>query len=806
MFVPLLQELRFALRSLARTPWFTATCVLMLAAGLGLSMYMFGAINGFVLKPMPFMDADRLMYVGYEERTDPGDEEQIPLHDFVELRAVQTQFEDLAGFYEGTINLSDGERPERYDGVFATAGLFTELGMKPHLGRLLADADNAPGAPPVAVIGHALWMNRFNGDPGVVGRVVRLNGKSATLVGVMPPQFRFPRRHEIWMAMPLDTSAPRADALRLEAFGRLKPGASLAAARAEVQAQLQRVNAENPAITVADNVIVKPFADQLISDSTRSILFTMFAAVMLVLLIACANVANLMMARGAARQRELAIRGALGAGRRRLALQALAESLMIAAAAAALGALGAFLGGELTMRAIMASDDPPVYWVDFTLDGVGVAFSIAAAFVAAILSALMPAVEAARTSSAQAMRSGGAGAIGRGARLGKVLVVMEVALCMALLVGAGLTVRSVLKMQSYDLGVALDHVLTGRVGLFEAAYPTPADRLRFVERLQQELEAVPGVQSATLATSLPTMDLGTYLYHVEGKELPKDNDYREAWAAWVTPSYFDTFRFTPLAGRGLTAQDRADGARVAVVNASFAQREWPGQSALGQRVRVSPTQESSQYATVVGVVPDTVQGELDDDMRAAVFLPLAQEPAAFMSFAVRTEGDPYALSDAVRAAVQRVDPDLPVYWLRSMDDWFAIAMWDHHLLAKLFGVFAAFALVLAASGIYAVLAYSVSQRTREIGVRRALGARNPGILRMVLAQGGVQLGIGLGAGMVLALGFGKLLSNFLFELGSFDPVTFFGVAAVLAAVSVVAGVVPARRALRVQPMVALRYE
>jgi len=806
MLVSLWQELRFALRSLARTPWFTATCVLMLAAGLGLTMYMFGAINGFVLKPMPFLDAERLMYVGYEERNDPGDEEEIPLHDFVELRAAQTQFEDIAGFYEGTVNLSDGERPERYDGVYATAALFTELGMRPQLGRLLAEADNAPGAPLVAVIGHALWQNRFNGDPGVIGRAVRLNGKDATLVGVMPPQFRFPRQHDLWLAMSLDTSTPRAEAMRLEAFGRLKSGATAASGQAEVEAHLQRVNAAHPEALVSEHAIVKPYGDQLISDMTRRILYTMFAAVLLVLMIACANVANLMMARGAARQRVLAIRGAVGAGRKRLAMQSLAEALVIATLAAALGWAGAVLGGEVTMQAIMSSEDPPVYWVDFTLDGVGVAFSLGAALVAALLSSLLPSVAAARTPAAQAMRAGGSGAIGRGARLGKALVVMEVAVCMALLVGAGLTVRSVIKMQGYDLGVDVQNVLTGRVGLFESVYPAPADRARFVERLQRELEAVPGVQSAALATSLPTMDMGMYFFHAEGKDVPKDNDYPVTWAAWVTPSYFETFRFAPLAGRVLQASDREDAAPVAVVNESFARRQWPDASPLGQRVRMNPTQAESRYATVVGVVPDTVQGEMGTEVRDTVFLPMAQEPSPFMSFAVRTQGDPDALQDAVRAAVQRVDPDLPVYWLRTMEDWLQIAMWDHHLLATLFGMFAVFALVLAVSGIYAVLAYAVSQRTREIGVRRALGARDPGIVRMVLAQGGVQLAIGLGIGLLLALGFGKLLSGFLFELQSFDALTFFGVAAVLAAVSVLAGFIPARRALRVQPMVALRYE
>jgi putative ABC transport system permease protein len=806
MFSALLQELRFAIRALARSPWFTTTSVLMLAAGLGLSMYMFGAINGFVLKPMPFMDAERLMYVGYEDRDDPGDEEQIPLHDFVEYRAAQSHFEDLAGFYEGTINLSDGERPERYDGVFATASVLTELGMKPHLGRLLEPADNAPGAAAVAVVSHALWTNRFNGDPAVVGKAVRINGKAATLVGVMPPGFRFPRKHDIWLALPLDVSSPRGEAMRLEAFGRLREGATLASARAELEAQLAHINAAHPELRISDRAMVKPYADELISDQTRTVLTTMLVAVLLVLMIACANVANLMVARGAARQRELAIRGALGAGRRRLVMQVLAESLLIAGAAAILGLGLAVIGGEVTMQAIRASEDPPVYWVDFRLDGIGVAFSITIAVLAAIFAALLPAWDAARTSAAQSMRAGGAGSIGRSARLGKVLVVMEIAVCMALLVGAGLTVRSVLKMQDYDLGLDTRNVLSGRIALFESAYPDAGARSAFVETLQRRLEEIPGVQSATLTTALPGMDAGQSYFHVEGREPPPDQAYPASWTLRVTPSYFGTFGLAPIAGRLLGSEDRADTLRAAVVSESFARAAWPTDSALGRRLQLNPTLPDAPWLTVVGVVPDTLHGDFDGDGSEAVYVPMAQDPASFMSFAVKTEADPYALADAVRAAVNAVDADLPIYWLRTVDDWLEIAMWDARLLRNLFTIFGAFALVLAMSGIYAVLAYAVGQRVREIGVRRALGARDEGILRMVLGQGGWQLAVGLGVGLVLALGFAQVMSNFLFGLAGFDWPTFGGVAIALCLVSMLAGWVPARRALRVEPMAALRYE
>jgi putative ABC transport system permease protein len=682
----------------------------------------------------------------------------------------------------------------------------TELGMRPYLGRLLQEADNVPGAAPAALISHTLWINRFNGDPGVVGRAVRINGKDATLVGVMPPGFRFPRKHDIWLALPLDVSVPRAEAMSLNAFGRLRDGATAAAAEAEVEAQLLRINAAHPDLSVADHAMVKPYADELISDQTRSILLTMFAAVLLVLLIACANVANLMVARGAARQRELAIRGALGAGRRRLVLQVVAESLLIALAASALGLVLAVLAGELTMQAIRSSEDPPAYWVDFSLDGLGVVFAVAVGLVAAVAAALLPAWDAARTPAAQTMRAGGAGSIGRGARLGKILVVLEVAVCMALLVGAGLTVRSVIKMQTHDLGVDTANVLSGRIGLFASVYPDAAARLRFVETLEQRLQEIPGVRSATVASALPGMESGRNYFEIEGREAPVRNQYPSSWVTRMTPAYFDTFGLNAVAGRVLEAGDRAEGLRVAVVNASFAQEAWPQASALGKRFRLNPTAPASPWLTVVGVVPDTMQGDFEDDAPTAVYLPMAQDPTPFMSFAIKTHGDPYAVSEAVRAAVRSVDPDLPIYWLRTIDDWLDIAMWDGRLLANLFGMFALFALVLAMSGIYAVLAYAVGQRVREIGVRRALGARDQGILRMVLGQGGTQLALGLGIGLVLALAFGKVLSNFLFDLPGFDPLTFGVVAVLLAAVSLVAGFVPARRALRVEPMAALRYE
>ena len=804
-------EIRQALRATARTPWFSITAILMLGAGLGLVMYMFGAIQAFVLRPLPFQEPDRIAFLNLTNSKSGDDEMGVLPHDFLEIRRAQTSFESLAGFYNGTVNVSGDHRPERYDGAFVSANLFEVLGVQPLLGRGFRAGDDAPGAQRVVVLGHAIWTNRFGGDASIIGRTIRTNGKDATVVGVMPPNFAFPYREDLWVPLDLDVSKIKhGEGNSVEAIGRLKPGIGYDQAQAEISPLVERLAKQNPATSPADGALVQPYALRAVGPETRSILTTMLFSVFLVLLIACANVANLLMARAAARARETSIRHALGASRLRLIMNVLAEALVVSLAAAAIGFLLGQWGGELTMAALRSSENPPPYWTtEMRIDGMSVLFAVGIALATALLSGLLPAWRLAREAPSQTMREGGHGSVGGGmGRLGKILVTGEIALCVVLLISSGLTIRSVIAMESVEIGADIDNTLTGRLGLFEASYPTEADSALFAEKLEQRMAALPGATSAGVTTSLPAQDAGGTFVQPEGMTAQRSEDLPEAYEVAVTPGFFATHRIEVLRGRAIAAQDRAEAAPVVVVSQALAQRLWPGKDAVGERLRLGRLgDEKEQWRTVVGVVPN-VMHDLEDARAgiAALYLPFAQRPSRFISFAIRTSGDPQALARAARDAVAGLDPDLPIYWLRPLQEWVDAAAFDHRLLATLFGIFGLFAVALAAAGIYAVLAYGVNQRTREIGVRRALGARNSGIVRMVLNQGLLQIGIGLGVGLLLSVGFAQLLSNFLYGVTSFDPFTFLGVSALLLLVAVVASVVPTRRALGVQPMEALRYE
>jgi predicted permease len=537
----------------------------------------------------------------------------------------------------------------------------------------------------------------------------------------------------------------------------------------------------------------------------------MFISVVFVLLIACANVANLLLARAVARARETGIRSALGASRGRLIAQVLGEALAIAGVASVIGIALARWGGQLTMNALATSEDPPPLWAtEMRFDATTMMVSVGLALLAALVAGLLPAWRISAGSSAQIMREGGRGTAGGLGRLGKTLVTCEIALCMVLLVCAGLTVRSSIAMQNLDPGARIDNVLSGRLALFEANYPEPAQTTAFMQRVEADLARLPGVTAATVSSSLPMTFANAGVFAIDGKATVDDRDRPWSWQVSVAPSFFAAFDIPLLSGRGFTDADRADAAPVAIVNQSAANKYWPGDDPIGKRIRLGAGDDPAQaWRTVVGVVGDVVHdGEAAerDDGKMAVYLPFAQEPTRYVSFAVRTQGPPEALSDVVRATVSALDSDQPVYFLRTLRAWLDIATFDSRLLATLFGVFGGFAVALAAAGLYAVLAYAVSQRTREIGVRRALGASDQGIRRMVFAQGFTQTVIGLAVGIVIALAFARLLSNFLYGLSTFDPITFIGAALVFLLVAALAAAVPTRRALHVAPMQALRYD
>ena len=809
-------DLRFALRALARTPVFTTVAVLMLAVGIGLSIFMFGAINIYGMKPLPFPQAERLVHLEYTDNETRARNRSLPLLDWLDLRERQRTLESLAGYSVGTMNLGgiDGP-PERLSGAWVSSNAFATLGVRPRLGRDFTPDDARAGAPPVALIGERVWQLRFNADPAVVGRSVRINGTPTTVIGVMPERFAFPVTESVWMPLSSDRAFAATDtAPAVDGFGRLQPGTSIAQARSEFDGLITALAGERSEPLRGDAARVVPFADQFILPQIRDANRTMFVAVLLVLLIACANVASLVLARFAARARELAVRSALGAGRRRLVVQVLAETTAIAAVATALGWIGADVAARLMEHTMAQTPAQLPYWVDRSTDHRDVLFAAAVALVAALAAGLVPALRAGRVDVQSVLRQGGG--IGERGRLARVLVAGEVALCMVLLVGAGVAIRSSIDAQRAPLGIVTDGVLTGRIGLFASHYPDAAARERFVDALQPRLAALPGVRDAAFASTLPLMGYERQEYGRAGDPADRDARLPQAWCSSVSDGFFDVFGIGLREGRLFDQRDGAGSVPVAVVSAGLAAAAWPGQSAVGQRLRLSPREDGSEWLQVVGVVSDSVQADylLNSATSSSqhgdgnVFRPLAQEPPAFVSFALRGDGDGdvATLGQAVRDAVRAVDADLPVYWLQPMTEWRDRLLWGSDILALLFSVFAGFALLLAAAGIYAVLAFDVAQRTREIGVRRALGADAGGVLAMILRRGARQVLAGLAIGIPLAFLFARALGSLVMPGAGSDPRVYAGVIGVLVLIVVAAALIPTRRALRVDPLQALRDE
>jgi len=807
-------DFRFALRSLARSPEFTLVSVLMLAVGIGLSIYMFGAINAFALKPLPFAQADRLVHFQYTERGNRGRDLALPQADWLDLRARQTTLESLAGYYQGTANLGGLDSPpERLSGAWVSPDAFGMLGVKPVIGRDFSAEDAVAGAPRVALIGMRTWQLQFNADPHVIGRHARINGDDVTVIGVMPERFAFPVAESLWLPLSLDRAGAETNEAVIQTFGRLRDGVTRAQAELQFDGLIQALSHERGKPLRGDAAKVEAFSDAFILPQILQATSAMSIAVLLVLLIASANVASLMLARFSARTRELGVRAALGASRRRLVGQVLAESLLIAAAATLLGYAGAAGWVHYHERTTEASANLP-YWVDFGTDIRDVLFAAAVAFAAALLAGLAPALRSSRFDVQASLSAGGNAGLGNTRGPGRFLVSAEVALGLILLIGAGVAIRSALDAQASELGIRTQGILTGRIALSETDYPDAAARERFARELERRLGMLPGVESAAIASTLPLMGYERQEYAKVGDTVDADTRLPQAWSTRVNDQFFGTFGVALREGRLFDARDRADSTPVAIVSASFAARAWPGQSAIGQRVRLQPQRGEKPWMEIVGVVADSVQSDYiqTDATNPAhrgdgnVYRPLAQDPAAFVSFALRADGDAGALGTGVRDMVRSIDANLPVYWLRPMEEWRARIFWGTDLLARMFGAFAVFAVLLAAAGIYAVLAFDVTLRTREIGLRRALGARSGSVLAMILRRGGRQVAIGLAVGIPLAFVFTETLAQMLMPGSRTDPLVYAAVVAVLLLAVVSAAAIPARRALRVDPMVALRDE
>jgi putative ABC transport system permease protein len=806
----LAHDLRFGFRLLRKDRWLALVAILALGMGIGLTTMMYGIIYGMLLRGLPFEGADRIYHV---HRADPSQgitQMGVPLHDFLDWREQQRAFEELAAFYNSTVNIGDSGHPERFSGSFMTANAFRVLGAQPLLGRAFRDGDDAPGAAPVIILGHAAWQNRYGADPDVVGRQVRVNGRIAEIIGVMPEGFRFPMAQDVWVPLDLDaTRFARGEGTLLEVYGRLHSGVAPSAAKTEFNALTRRIEAAHPSGSPNVQAQVLPYTERFIGSGPRQFLSTMLGAVFLVLLIACANVANLLLTRAALRSREVGIRTALGAPRWRIVSQFLAEALALTTVGAALGLVIASFGVQLFSTAI-ASTNPP-FWFDIRVDAPVLLFVAGLTMLAALVAGGLPAWQAARADVNEVLKDEARGSSSfRLGRLSRGLVVVEVALSCGLLVGAGLMIRSITNLRTLDVGIPTESVFTARVWLPDNAYADVGSQIRFYEDLHERLGALPGVQAVSLTSNLPTLGAANPQVGVEGESYADlQRDRQRARRVVVTPGFFETFERGPREGRDFTATDNEAGLPVAVVNESFARRHFAGESALGRRVHFAlPTSADTapRWLTIVGIVPDMYAGNIDNENPHAIYVPLAQNGARFLDVAARTAATPMTLTSLVRDQVGAIDADIPLYQVRTLGDAIREITWFYRVFGALFMVFGSVALFLAAIGLYAVMSSSVSRRTREVGVRMALGARRSDVLRLIFRQAMVQVGIGLAFGLALAAGISRLLAVVLFDVEPRDPFIFGAIIVVLALTGAAATFLPARRATRVDPQVALRWE
>ncbi len=809
----ILDDLRLALRQLAKAPGFMALTLAILSLGLGAAIYGFGILYAAVLKPLPFPAAHELMHLEVSIPSQDVDSREVTWDDFKDWREQQTSFVDLAAFYNGTVNVTGSERPERYDGGFMSANAFDLLGVRPILGRNFVEGEGVFGAPDVVILGYDLWQRAYNGDPDIVGKVLRVNGRDSEVVGVMPEGFLFPFNDQLWVPLRFDESqmTGRGGGITLEVYGRLKPGVTRAQASAEFEGISARLAEAYPDTNSGIVPVVKPYAFEYIDKGTRAIIWTMMLAVVFVLLIACANVANLLMARTAGRTQEIAVRAAIGAGRRRLVVQMLSESIVLNLIGALVGLALAYWAMKSTDAFMAASNNPPPYWVQFVLDSRSAVFAVLAALAASLLAGIVPALRASGVNINGVLRENARGSTSRRLKwVSQALVVGEIALSFTLLIAAALTTRSVMNVSDVDVGADIDGVMTARIGLPQGTYDETTDQVAFFTQLRDRLAQANGIEDVVITTSLPGTWSDWRGYLADGQEEAPDTPPPPAPYVYMTPGFFDVFNIELLSGRDFDERDTADSEPVVIVNQEFASKAFPGEDAVGRRVRMGDSRipdAQPVWRTIVGVTSNVRHRHVMDTTRDPVFyVPVQQEPARFMSIAMRGQSNPSGLVATLRDNVRVLDADMPMYWVQTLDETYRQQSAPTRLIGVVFAMLAIIALVLAAGGLYGVISFSVNQRTAELGIRRALGARDGNIFRLVSRQAFIQLGLGLGLGLFGGAGVAQGLKALLVDVSPNDPTSYLTVGALLIAAVAVASYLPTRRAVGIEPMAALRYE
>jgi predicted permease len=812
------QDLRFAARLIVKERWFSAAAIVAIALGIGANTLGFTIINAAFLRGFPFEEADRLRAISW--RPASGIRASSSPLDLADWRSQTQSFSGIAAYQFGAINISDDHAPpEQTQGAWVTANHFDVLRQRPVLGRTFVAGDEQRGAAPVVIIGYEIWNHRFGLDPQVVGRVLRVNGSPATIIGVMPERMKFPDNagSELWLPfVPTDAQLVRNRRI-LGVFGRLAPGVSATAATAELDAIAQRIKAADPENTRnLAGAQLETFVDRFLGGAARPMLITVMGAVIFVLLIACANVANLLLSRAMYRAREVAVRRTLGATRGRVVRQLLIESIALSSLGGVLGLGLAWYGVRAFDVAIQASGAP--FWLSFTMDYRVLLYVAGICVATGVLFGLAPALQTSNANQADTLKEGARGSFGnrRANRFGNGLVVGELALTVVLLCGAGLMLRSFVALYTVEPGFTVDGLMRTRMQLPPAKYPTPESRRRFHEQLLPRLSAIPGVQAATITTSVPPLDQEEWRFEVDGRTYSED-EWPWTGTLSIAPSYFDVLGVAITRGRALVATDGAPGAENIVINAAMASRVFPGEDPIGRRIKFVPRSantalpEDAAFAqpwrTIVGVTAPFLQGSSDDAFRSpVVYVPLQQSAPRTASVMVRTNLPPGDVMTAIRAAVQSLDADQPVFNIETIASVLQNERLIYRIFAVLFGVLATIGLVLSAVGIYGVMAYAVTQRTQEIGVRMAIGAKRWDVTWLFLRRGLIQLALGLAIGLPAALALASVAQFQLVEIEPSDPITMLGITAAVIAVSLAACVVPARRAARVDPAIALRSE
>jgi putative ABC transport system permease protein len=815
----LYQDLRFAARLLIKDKWFTAVAVIALALGIGVNATVFTFVNAVLIRGLPFNDPDRIVVVGARDAR--GRDRGLSYPDFEDIRRSTRTFAGLAAYSAQTMNVSDeGRAPERYQGPYISTNAFRLIGQAPLLGRDFLAEDDRPGAAAVVILGNGVWTNRYGSDRSVIGRSITVNDTAATVIGIMPEGFKFPSGGDLWMPLgqlPRLAEQKRDARTIIDAFGRLNDGVTLAQAQAEMSTIAAKLAQDYPDSNKDVTAVVMTFNERENGGPIKLVFLSLMGAVAFVLLIACANVANLLLARSAGRAREMSVRISLGASRWRIVRQLLVESVLLSILSGLMGLALAYAGVRLFDVATQDVGRP--YWIQFTMDGKVLAFFAAVCLGTGFVFGLAPALHVSKTDLNEVLKEGGrSGSSGmRARRWTSALIVAELALTLVLLSGAGLMIRSFLNLYRLDLGIETSQLLTMRLNLPAQKYATIEQRRIFYERLDQRLAGLSGIQAATITTNAPMGGGMPRLLSIDGRDTKAGELPPAVTQVMIGPRYFETLGVKVLRGRAFDDLDGTSGHDTVIINERFAAMHFGADDPVGHRIKLMPDGAAAPgsappvWATIVGVAPTIRQrtqagGTLGERPDPVAYTPLRAQAPSFAILMIRAQRDSASLTSLAREEVRAIDPNLPLFGVQTMDQLLAQQRWAFRIFGTMFLIFAVIALALSSVGLYAVTAYSVAQRTQEIGVRMALGAQSVQVLWLILRRSVVQMAIGLTIGIAGAIGVSKLLSSVLFQTGSKDPVLLTAIISLLIGVSTIACLWPARRATRLDPVNALRND